>query len=614
MQRAFPVVLAFLLSLFLTLTARASVSVERLAEESNWLHLLHYHKTGMVPLGGSQVDDARFFLSETGAHDPLAEMQASLAAFRLPDSGTGDHAGCQFPARFHWLKQRLPGEGLVRPQCPELDAWLKTIDGVGLSLVFPAAYLNSPSSMFGHTLFRVQRRGGGNPLLDYAVNYAANADPDDNQLIFSIKGLSGGYPGVFTIVPYYDKIKEYSFLDSRDVWEYDLRLTEAEVTQFLRHVWELKELEVDYYFFTENCSYQLLTLLDAASERFDYTRHFRVRAIPADTVRVLVEDDLVADTRYRPSQMTSLSQQLEQLSPEERLAVVTAVEDPQWQAEDLSGLREDRQSAVLEVAYAYARYLSAKLKRSEPHLGQRTIRLLSLRASMSTPASFAAVDVPAVRDDQGHETLRLESGFGRQRGENYLQLGIRAAYHDLLDPPSGYPPGSQLEMFQLLFRQGLGTSHSAQFEALRFIDIRSYTPVNALVKPVSWGVGFGLDRDAEDRELGAYLEGQGGRTWALAPGLSAQALLDGRVWSSLDDQRVGAGPSLGLLRQGDDWSAHLQTQWLYGMAELDSWTGSTALGLTWNPLREIQLRLKNEYLEGEDETGWQHGLSIFWYL
>ena len=66
-------------------------------------------------------------------------------------------------------------------------------------------------------------------------------------------------------------------MEYRDVWEYPLTFTPEEVQQFARHVWETKDTYFDYYFFDENCSYRLLALLDAASERSDLADDFLLK-------------------------------------------------------------------------------------------------------------------------------------------------------------------------------------------------------------------------------------------------------------------------------------------------------------------------------------------------
>ena len=134
-------------------------------------------------------------------------------------------------------------------------------------LVFPAAYLNSPSSMFGHTLLRIDQAdvtSNNTALLSYALNFGAYIEGMDNSILYAWKGLMGGYPGMFALVPYREKLAEYSRLENRDLWEYKLNLTPEETGRMVEHVWELKQVRFDYYFFDENCSFRLLELMEIA--------------------------------------------------------------------------------------------------------------------------------------------------------------------------------------------------------------------------------------------------------------------------------------------------------------------------------------------------------------
>ena len=73
-------------------------------------------------------------------------------------------------------------------------------------------------------------------------------------------------------MPYYRKVREYNDIESRDIWEYKLKLSEEEVSRVLLHLWEMQRAEFDYYFLDENCSYQLLSLLDVAREDLHLTK------------------------------------------------------------------------------------------------------------------------------------------------------------------------------------------------------------------------------------------------------------------------------------------------------------------------------------------------------
>jgi hypothetical protein len=300
---------------------------QRLADSRAWFALLHYKPGGLLQQWESQADDAAFFLAADGKYNPQAELVATIRAMAEPVLDDVDqHPQCRFPARYHWLQQQLPISAARLPpiDCSSLNEWFDTIRPGSLTLVFPSAYINSPSSMFGHTLLRINPddHRKDSPLVAYALNYAANADATDSALIFSIKGLIGGYPGVFSIVPYYEKIKEYSDLENRDVWEYELDLTPSELRQLMRHAWEVRYIQFDYFFLTENCSYHMLSLMEAARPGLALTSQFEIKAIPSDTVRAVIEAELVTQVSYRPSSTTILTQHAAQMRADDNSLVI----------------------------------------------------------------------------------------------------------------------------------------------------------------------------------------------------------------------------------------------------------------------------------------------------
>jgi len=116
--------------------------------------------------------------------------------------------------------------------------------------------------MFSHTLLTIDT-GYTNKRLSNAVNYAAFTE-GRTGMSFALRGLVGLFKGYYTVMPYYKKIQEYSDINQRDIWEYELNLTPDEIRRMIRHIKELDLIYTDYYFFDENCSYNLLFLLEAA--------------------------------------------------------------------------------------------------------------------------------------------------------------------------------------------------------------------------------------------------------------------------------------------------------------------------------------------------------------
>ena len=520
-----------------------------------WHKLLHYHRNKLGAGVTSQADDARFFLAPDGKTQPQAELEATLRAFFATSADTP--AQCRFPARYHWLKQQLDPQGTSLPQrdCPELQQWLAALDPGRLTLVFPSAYINNPSTMFGHTFLRVDKPADrrGSVLTSAAINFAAEKT-EFSGLLFAIESLTGGQAGYFSIQPYYEKVNDYSDLESRDIWEYDLNFTPAEIRRMLLHLWELREIRFDYYFLDENCSYQLLALLDSARPGLDLTSRFPYDAIPIDTARAILElPGILADVHYRPSARTRLAWQLEQMTPAERQLVRDlawgriAVDDSR-----LNALDDTDKARVLSSAYDYVQFKYRRRKIEREDSAARSLQLLSARSALPAAAPLSP-PMPAVRPDQGHPSARLIYGLGAAQDSSFLDLTWRPAYHDLLDSDDGHVAGAQINFLDTRLRFD-ERSNRIRIQQFTLIDIYSVTPHTQDFEALSWKFNTGLERlplgYSNRQQLPYTVNGGAGRTWALGGELRFFALLEGTLMlhGDIDNYAaLGAGPGLGLL-------------------------------------------------------------------
>ncbi|WPP45271.1 DUF4105 domain-containing protein [Pseudomonas sp. AN-1] len=511
-----------------------SVRLAALAGDPYWLALGHY-ESGKLGGWRSYVDDDEFFLAASGATEPAAELGATLEAL-YRDPALGDrHPQCVYPARTRWLRERLALTDLPVVDCPEYRAWYADIDPHSSVLVFPAAYLNSPSSMFGHTLLRIDPPGSeanGTALLSYALNFGATIEGMDNSILYAWKGLMGGYPGLFALLPYREKIGEYSRLENRDLWEYRLNLTPEETGRMLEHVWELRQIQFDYFFFDENCSYRLLELLEIARPGLRLTAQFPLTAIPADTVRAVKRAELVERIDYRPSRERELLARATPLAPAEQLWVQQlAADSGQLQAADYQALPEERRALIQDGAYRLVRYQVAGAER-DPDSAARSYRLL--QAINHNPPPRLDIARPGLPED-GHDSRTLQFAVGSRDERAYAEYGLRMAYHDLNDNLYGFPLGAQIEIAQLKLRQYEGNHW--QLQQLDLAGIRSLTPRTQLLQPWSWQIAGGLERVPgvdDDQRLVGHLSGGGGFTWQLGDGLLAFALATARVEHNRD--------------------------------------------------------------------------------
>ncbi|MDX1693995.1 MAG: DUF4105 domain-containing protein [Ketobacteraceae bacterium] len=549
---------AFPLSSFANPTAHYLKQAEQrsLASQPAWSDLLHY-RPGMVGnKKQSQADDPAFFISPRGATDPHAELDASIKALFAP-APPDQHFSCRFPARTRWLTQSLdiPPDAIPPASCPALDSFRQEINAQRISLIFASTYLNSPSSMFGHTFLRIDnsKQEDANLLLSNTISYAADASERDNELMFAYRGIFGGYPGVTSIVPYYEKLKQYIDMENRDIWEFELNFSQQEIDQLVDHAWELKDKNFDYYFFDENCAYRLLTLMDVARPGTDLIADVSYQAIPADTVRWVVDKDLVKAVGYRPSTSTLVQSQIQQLSQQEQHAVLALVRERQPVQEVLKTFPDKTTRArILDTSYEYSRYDTVSAERSREETAALSHRLLMARARLGQQPSLPPPQAPAVRDDQGHDTVRLGARAGQVEHRDFIELDIRPAYHDLTDIPDGYPEGTQLRFLATRLRYWT-KDNDLDLEELTLIDINSLSPRDRFFSPVSWKVAVGAIRSelVAERPLAPYLKGGAGMAVKWFDGL-LYSYLQGSLQVHRDlDQGYALGPGLqiGWVRQ-----------------------------------------------------------------
>lgn len=541
----------------------------QLHQERTWQILLHYQPTwrGVASL----IDDPGFFLAPRGKVDPAAELQATLAALFAPPLAEEQDPRCRFVARRDWLGEVLQIDASRLPPvaCPQFEQALAKVDPRRAVLIFPGYHLNSPASMFGHTLISIEGPYQSK-LLAYAVNYAAFTD-ETNGFAYAVKGLFGLYPGYFSILPYYEKVKEYSDLERRDLWEYELELTPAEVEKMLLHVWELREIASDYFFFGENCSYNLLFLLEAARPSLHLTDATRPWVIPVDTVRLVREAGLVRQAVYRPSKARRISRLAAQMTPDQQ-DLALQVGDSGMPAGGLpEAIPALAQARILDLATEQIefRYFRKELTQQEYQRQYREV--LAARSKLGRPAGSDQPDPIPGRPDLGHGSNRLALGGGVWKSRSFAELKLRPAFHHLQDPDAGYLEGSQIDFLNLVLR-AYPDEGKTQLHALDLINIVSLAPRDRIFQPISWKVATGLVRktfaDGSDHLI-YNLNPGGGFSWNLPAGvgyLFAESV--GQLGGRFRDRfGLGGGGSAGLLvRPHERWKLHLWGRQIYFLA------------------------------------------------
>ena len=512
----------------------------RLADSVEWRRLVHYYPSSRSKTSiESHVDDERFFLASDGKTNPEAELLASIEQLLseepvLSESAKTLSIQCRFVARSLWLREKLDLAATEVPaQCTEFHDWMERVNPHTITLVFPASFLNSPSSMFGHTLLRIDPENidSNSDWLSWSLNFAAEVGEEDSFTPgYAFKGIAGAFAGKFSSVPYFQKLQEYGAIENRDIWEYQLDLTPHEVKRLVMHAWELNDINFDYYFFRQNCSFRLLELIEWARPSLTLTDQFPLTAIPADTVKAVVNADIVSTTNYRPSLGTQLHTTINHV-PNKLRRWVSIIEDNPARISDAasSTIDADDQAKIITAANDLLTYRSRKTVRT-PAIAKRRLALLK---HISQIENFNKPVPPTPSTpESAHETTLLSLGFGRRDDLNYTDLTFRASYHDLLDRQDGYLRGAGISLGELTIRRD--ENNDTRVQAFELVELQSISDRPREFNSLSWTLNVGLARDPliGDDRLGGRVQGLLGKSLPVTKNTIAFAL---------------AGPSVNVL-------------------------------------------------------------------
>ena len=324
------------------------------------------------------------------------------------------------------------------------------------------------------------------------------------------------------------------------------------------HLWELKGVYFDYFFFDENCSYQLLSLLEAARPELRLRDRVPAWAIPSDTVRAVTRSPgLIKNVRYRPARGTILARRSRD-TDNATVSTAREIADGERTPKNLDAWSPTNRATILELAHDYLLYNKQRGKTSPDVADPRLHQILIERSGIAETSSNSAIPQPKVRPDEGHGSNALAVGFGIDDNELFYEFLWRPVYHELLDPQPGFLSGSQVQLQTFRFRHQ--ESESIRLEESVFVDVFSLTPANSFFTPISWRFNAALRRKRlrdNQRHLIFDLEGGAGLSLNIKNSILAYTLVEGSVEGDDDLEKkygIGVGPRLGLLYDPlDSW-------------------------------------------------------------
>ncbi len=539
---------------------------EKLWEKRAWKKLLFIPDRFFSSQPKSLMSDKNFFLSQEGKINPKLELIETLKAFaeetpKKPDENYL-HPQCRFPARFHWLVEELeinPNKMHFQP-CPELHKFIDYLDYEGVSLVFSNYVADGPGTLFGHTFLRLHRNKdykNESAILDDVANFAALI-PAERDWLFAIKGLAGGYPGKFAVVPYYIKIQEYNNFESRDLWEYKLNLSKKEIRLLELILWEVGWTYIDYYYLDDNCAYVILAVLEAAKPELKLTENIKIYAIPSDTVRVVNRTpNLVEQITYRASVFSRYITRLSVLNGQERKILKEIVENNNVKLTQsiFSECHNQCKTRIIDTALEYIDY-KEKLVGSNDAIEYGDLRKqLLISRAQTGEKSEPLVDAPtSAPPNQGHDSALISVSYGSTfSGTWFTDIRWRPALHDFESQSNGYSDALGVGFLDTILRADY-TNKKVYLKNFHLLEITSLPAQIPNINFLTWhfdsgyeyGFGFG---DAATQERGYLQLGYGLALYELNNSLILYSILHCDLgYSSSTAGHIGPTLSIGMIQ------------------------------------------------------------------
>lgn len=469
-----------------------------------WRSLLHQYN------GESLITDERFLLEK---HYVAAEQSVSATLTRFQQD---PQIICQFPARYVFIQRYLPSVDLPGfPVCPEYQEFLDKAPAEQISIVFASENIVSPMSMLGHGMLSLSGKNKSGSVVHHSVSFFVEVSSKD-PFTMTYETLLSGKAGVFQVAPLSHYYEYYNKREERNVWRYELALTREERALLQAHMWELKAVDIPYYFDTHNCatlSFDILKVIRPNMERASWLS-------PSDLVKAANKSALIGRIDITPSDQWRY-RMMRDVSPSK---VNKNVDE--WVSTGQLSKASDANSQYLQVEQAKA---ALGVMLFDEQIGEADY----LKKRESLDSSIEKSDRQLNLSDyksplKAPNDSQIGMGLRMEKDSPWVTFRWLPIGHGLEDNNHQYFSENELKLGELEVKYS-PQKQISRVHRFQLYSAKVLTPRESLVGGISGGLGFGWEPvyDDELNALGAWnLEGGIGAAKNLTKDINAYGLMN----------------------------------------------------------------------------------------
>ena len=260
---------------------------KNLYEDKVWKSLLHLDKNN-----NPSINTPTFLLSYDN-FSAKNELNQTIKYFNKNNKNI-----CKYPARYLWLSNKKAIDiDFDLQECKGFNIYRKNTNPYNISLVFVSEDVSNPTSMMGHIFFKLDGINYKGNNVQNAISFFTIIDTF-NLPYLALESTVLGMKGYFILKPYRKQIAQYIKNKDRNIWEYSLDLTKKQIQLLSYHFWELKDVDITYYFTGYNCATivnDMLNIVSNSSNEKDYN----LWLTPKDVIKKAAKQKLIKSTKVR---------------------------------------------------------------------------------------------------------------------------------------------------------------------------------------------------------------------------------------------------------------------------------------------------------------------------
>lgn len=469
-------------------------------ENPTWKALLHLHKNK------NDISDPGFYVQRNFI-DSRTEFEEN---FRYLFLSSDKKNICRFPARAFWFQQNLSLPPVDFSGCTDLQKFVSKAPMDSVAVVFASENLSSPTSMMGHIFIKISGKNSKNETIEHAISFFTNIqNVSFPELAF--KSLLTGMKGYYSLSPFSSQKNAYLYNEQRNIWEYELPLSNDQKKLLQYHLYELRPIAFTYFFHAFNCATLINNIVAVSFSEIKEDRHFWVT--PLDVIRSLRQRSLIEETHVYPaSQWILKSLQQSYTFESDTLALIKKKKYKDIHSDKFSS---EMQFSLWALAQSYNNYLFEEnnITYEEWSSSNQFItekKQLALQGGVLDLSHFKK-PADTIQDTQ------IFIGYSKREKKNLILLGLLPTSHGLEDDTTQYNNESELKLGEVIasFDED---EKKIRLDKITIYSAASFNPANKLTGGLSgkFNIGYGPSPSPDLHfDHAYYLEAGIGKTFRL---------------------------------------------------------------------------------------------------